>query len=76
MRHSLAATLWSSRLGSGCAGGSRAPTHGSQLRLAPPKHRQADEARHAQLCVVTALVIRAKLIDLRNRWSAGSHPIR
>ncbi len=32
--------------------------------------------RHAQLCLVTALLITAKLIDWRNRWSPGSRPIR
>ena len=34
------------------------------------------EHRHAQLCFVTALLITAKLIDWRNRWSPGSVPIR
>jgi transposase len=32
--------------------------------------------RHAQLCFVTALLITAKLIDWRNRWSPDSRPIR
>jgi hypothetical protein len=32
--------------------------------------------RHAQLCLVTALLITAKLIDWRNRWSPDSRPIR
>jgi transposase len=31
--------------------------------------------RHAQLCFVTALLITAKLIDWRNRWSPDSRPI-
>ena len=32
--------------------------------------------RHAQLCLVTVLLITAKLIDWRNRWSPDSRPIR
>lgn len=32
--------------------------------------------RHAQLCLVAALIITAKLIDWRNRWSPESRPIR
>jgi transposase len=32
--------------------------------------------RHAQLCLVTALLITAKLIDWRDRWSPDSRPIR
>jgi len=32
--------------------------------------------RHAQLCFVTALLITAKLIDWRNRWSPDSRPTR
>ncbi len=32
--------------------------------------------RHAQLCLVVALLITAKLIDWRNRWSPTSCPIR
>jgi hypothetical protein len=32
--------------------------------------------RHAQLCLVVALLITAKLIDWRNRWSPESRPIR
>jgi hypothetical protein len=32
--------------------------------------------RHAQLCLVVALIIVAKLIDWRNRWSPDSRPIR
>jgi IS5 family transposase len=32
--------------------------------------------RHAQLCLVVALLITAKLIDWRNRWSPDSCPIR
>jgi transposase len=32
--------------------------------------------RHAQLCLVTALLITAKLIDWRDRWSPESRPIR
>jgi transposase len=32
--------------------------------------------RHAQLCLVAALLITAKLIDWRNRWSPDSAPIR
>lgn len=32
--------------------------------------------RHAQLCLVTALLIAAKLIDWRDRWSPESRPIR
>jgi hypothetical protein len=32
--------------------------------------------RHAQLCLVVALLITAKLIDWRNRWSPDSRPIR
>ena len=32
--------------------------------------------RHAQLCLVTTLLITAKLIDWRNRWSPESRPIR
>jgi transposase len=32
--------------------------------------------RHAQLCLVTALLITAKLIDQRDRWSPDSRPIR
>lgn len=32
--------------------------------------------RHAQMCLVTALLITAKLIDWRDRWSPDSRPIR
>ena len=32
--------------------------------------------RHAQLCLVIALLITAKLIDWRDRWSPDSRPIR
>jgi transposase len=32
--------------------------------------------RHAQLCLVVALLITAKLIDWRDRWSPESRPIR
>lgn len=32
--------------------------------------------RHAQLCLVTALIIAIKLIDWRNRWSPKNGPIR
>jgi transposase len=32
--------------------------------------------RHAQLCLVATLLITAKLIDWRNRWSPQSRPIR
>ena len=32
--------------------------------------------RHAQLCLVAALPITAKLIDWGNKWSPESHPIR
>lgn len=32
--------------------------------------------RHAQLCLVTVLLITAKLIDWRDRWSPDSLPIR
>jgi transposase len=32
--------------------------------------------RHAQLCLVVALLVTAKLIDWRNRWSLDSRPIR
>ena len=32
--------------------------------------------RHAQLCLVVALLVTAKLIDWRNRWSPDSRPIR
>src|ERR1019366_7361772 len=32
--------------------------------------------RHAQLCLVVALLITAKLMDWRNRWSPESRPIR
>jgi len=32
--------------------------------------------RHAQLCLVAALIITIKLIDWRNRWSPDSRPIR
>lgn len=32
--------------------------------------------RHAQLCLVTALLITTRLIDWRNRWSPESRPIR
>ncbi len=32
--------------------------------------------RHAQLCLVVALLITAKLIDWRNRWNPDSPPIR
>jgi len=35
-----------------------------------------NEHRHAQLCLVTALLITAKLIDWRNRWSPEPRPIR
>jgi len=31
--------------------------------------------RHAQICLVTVLLITAKLIDWRNRWSPDSRPI-
>ncbi len=32
--------------------------------------------RHAQLCLVTVIIITARLIDWRNRWSPDSRPIR
>jgi len=32
--------------------------------------------RHAQLCLATTLIITAKLIDWRNKWSPESRPIR
>ena len=32
--------------------------------------------RHAQLCLASALLITAKLIDWRDRWSPESRPIR
>jgi hypothetical protein len=32
--------------------------------------------RHAQLCLVVALLVTAKLIDWRDRWSPDSRPIR
>jgi len=32
--------------------------------------------RHAQLCLVVALLFTAKLIDWRDRWSPDSRPIR
>ena len=32
--------------------------------------------RHAQLCLVAALIMTAKLIDWRDRWSPDSRPIR
>ena len=32
--------------------------------------------RHAHLCLVTTLIITARLIDWRNRWSPQSRPIR
>ncbi len=32
--------------------------------------------RHAQLCLVTVIIITARLIDWRNRWSPESRPIR
>jgi hypothetical protein len=32
--------------------------------------------RHAQLCLVAALLVTAKLIDWRDRWSPDSAPIR
>lgn len=32
--------------------------------------------RHAQLCLVAALIITARLIDWRDRWDPGSRPIR
>jgi len=32
--------------------------------------------RHAQLCLVVAILITARLIDWRNRWSPDSRPIR
>jgi hypothetical protein len=35
-----------------------------------------NEHRHAQLCLVTTLLINAELIDRRNRWSPESLPIR
>jgi len=35
-----------------------------------------NEHRHAQLCLVTTLLITAKLIDWRDRWSPESRPIR
>ncbi|MFV1972009.1 MAG: IS5 family transposase [Acidimicrobiia bacterium] len=35
-----------------------------------------NEHRHAQLCLVTTLLITAKLIDWRDRWSPQSCPIR
>lgn len=37
--------------------------------------RRSDH-RHAQLCFVIALLITARLIDWRNRWSPASAPIR
>ena len=38
--------------------------------------RRNTKHRHAQLCLVTVLLITAKLIDWRNRWSPESRPIR
>ena len=35
-----------------------------------------NEHRHAQLCLVTTLIITIKLIDWRDRWSPESRPIR
>ena len=32
--------------------------------------------RHAQLCLVAAVLITARLIDWRDRWSPDSGPIR
>lgn len=37
---------------------------------------RSNEHRHAQLCLVTLLLITAKLIDWRDRWSPESSPIR
>ena len=37
---------------------------------------RSNEHRHAQLCLVTLLLITAKLIDWRDRWSPESGPIR
>ena len=37
---------------------------------------RSNEHRHAQLCLVTVLLITAKLIDWRDRWSLESPPIR
>jgi transposase len=37
---------------------------------------RSNEHRHAQLCLVTVLLITAKLIDWRDRWSPESSPIR
>ena len=37
---------------------------------------RSNEHRHAQLCLVTLLLITAKLIDWRDRWSPESRPIR
>jgi hypothetical protein len=44
-----------------------------QLRRNTDRHSRH---RHAQLCLVVALLITAKLIDWRNRWSPESCPIR
>ena len=44
-----------------------------QLRRNTDRHSRH---RHAQLCLVVALIIVAKLIDWRNRWSPDSRPIR
>jgi len=37
---------------------------------------RTNQHRHAQLCLVAVLLITAKLIDWRNRWSPDSRPIR
>ncbi len=37
---------------------------------------RSNRHRHAQLCLVTAIIITHKLIDWRDRWSPDSTPIR
>lgn len=37
---------------------------------------RTNQHRHAQLCLVAAIIITHKLIDWRNRWSPNSRPIR
>jgi transposase len=44
-----------------------------QLRRNTDRHTHH---RHAQLCLVTALLITARLIDWRNHWSPDTRPIR
>lgn len=48
-------------------------TNYGQLRRNTDRH---SHHRHAQLCLATTIIITARLIDWRDRWSPASSPIR